>query len=347
MVFSSLRMSRRNWVVAVGVIILALVLSMILIVVAPASDATEGTVDRVVDGDTVDIRIGDEVSRVRLLNVDTPELGQGGSESECLADEAREYTESLLRPGTDVQLQFDQERADRYGRTLAHVVLADDTNVSVELARMGFGIPMTVGVNDALISDVETAFEEAHDKKNGFFDESIDCTIPGTLAAIEEAVSDGLATESGSTAADALAAAALIEKAHEQQLELLDTVRNAAETHLRAMRMFSEYGTTAARSSIDKLAKKEREFRELAETREAKVVAEERRAAERAEVQRRADDVEPTSPRPAPRVPATPDPPPLQSPPAPPPPADDGSSGDGGYTGPRCYAPGGKTWRPC
>ena len=47
-------------------------------------------VNRVIDGDTIDVDIDGENTRVRLLNIDTPEIGHNGEPSECLAEEAKQ-----------------------------------------------------------------------------------------------------------------------------------------------------------------------------------------------------------------------------------------------------------------
>ena len=47
--------------------------------------------------------------------------------------------EELLPPGTVVGLEYDQERTDRYDRTLAGVFLEDGTLVNAEIARQGLG----------------------------------------------------------------------------------------------------------------------------------------------------------------------------------------------------------------
>lgn len=92
------------------------------------------TVTRVGDGDTLDVRRG----RVRLLQVDAPELGQG----ECYAPEAHRELERLAGPGTPVTLQNDPrlDGEDRYGRLLRYVFV-DGTNVNVELVRKGAAAP--------------------------------------------------------------------------------------------------------------------------------------------------------------------------------------------------------------
>ncbi|MGH8583242.1 MAG: thermonuclease family protein [Gammaproteobacteria bacterium] len=78
---------------------------------------------RVVDGDTVDLS---DRRRLRLVGIDTPELGHGRS-AEPLATEARRALSGLA--GKTVGLVYSPERRDRYGRWLAHLFLNDGTNV--------------------------------------------------------------------------------------------------------------------------------------------------------------------------------------------------------------------------
>ncbi|MFJ4761298.1 thermonuclease family protein [Kocuria marina] len=54
------------------------------------------TVERVVDGDTLDATIAGKSTRVRLLNINTPEVARDGQPGECLADEATAKLEDLL-----------------------------------------------------------------------------------------------------------------------------------------------------------------------------------------------------------------------------------------------------------
>jgi endonuclease YncB( thermonuclease family) len=74
------------------------------------------TVAQVVDGDTIRLVSG---QRVRLVQIDSPELGQG----ECYAHEARAMLSRLLPAGTRVRLETDPrlDAVDRYGRKLAYV----------------------------------------------------------------------------------------------------------------------------------------------------------------------------------------------------------------------------------
>jgi micrococcal nuclease len=80
----------------------------------------------VVDGDTVELRIGAAVERVRLLGVDTPETVHPDRPVECWGPEASARTKALLPPGTAVVVQRDREARDRYGRLLAYLWRASD-----------------------------------------------------------------------------------------------------------------------------------------------------------------------------------------------------------------------------
>lgn len=76
-------------------------------------------VKRVIDGDTVEFSNGE---RVRYLGMDTPELGQGKNPDECFAMDAKKINEDLVL-GKTVQLEFEKDKYDTYGRTLAWVLL--------------------------------------------------------------------------------------------------------------------------------------------------------------------------------------------------------------------------------
>ncbi len=104
-----------------------------------AAAAPGQLVERVVDGDTI---IVEEVGRVRLIGVDTPETVHPNRPVEFFGKEASAFTKGLLE-GKRVRLEYDQERQDRYGRTLAYVYLDDGTNdgtfVNAEIIRRGYG----------------------------------------------------------------------------------------------------------------------------------------------------------------------------------------------------------------
>lgn len=165
---------------------------------AVAADGTSSaTVVRVVDGDTVDVRLDGDVERVRLLNIDAPETVDPNSPVECLGPEASRLVHKTLPPGTPVTLEYDVERTDRYGRTLASISLEDGTMVSTLVAAAGLAVPVTVGANDRFRAPVDKAFAHARAQHLGFFSPEEDCTVPAKVEHVSDAtaaVSAGSAT---------------------------------------------------------------------------------------------------------------------------------------------------------
>jgi micrococcal nuclease len=59
---------------------------------------------------------------VRLIGIDTPETVDPSQPVQCFGEQASRFTQRWLT-GQAVRLEFDVERHDRYGRTLAYVWL--------------------------------------------------------------------------------------------------------------------------------------------------------------------------------------------------------------------------------
>lgn len=108
----------------------------------------EGVVTRVVDGDTIKVRVDGGEETVRYIGVDTPESVKPGVAVECFAKAASHFNEDLVE-GERVKLSFDRERRDRYGRLLAYVRLAGPprTFVNAELVRDGYAKTLAIAPN--------------------------------------------------------------------------------------------------------------------------------------------------------------------------------------------------------
>lgn len=102
---------------------MALVLACLVVGCALQSRADHlRLVERVVDGDTIELDGGETV---RLIGVDTPETVHPRKPVERFGKQATAFT-TRLAEGKRVRLERDRETAgrDRYGRTLAYVWLA-------------------------------------------------------------------------------------------------------------------------------------------------------------------------------------------------------------------------------
>ena len=119
---------------------------------------------RVVDGDTIHVRIADRIEKVRYIGVNTPELHhprRPGRDIEPGGREAADVNGELVS-GKHVRLEFDVRERDRYRRLLAYVWVGD-VMVNAELVRRGYAQVMTVPPNvryQSLFLSLERAARE-------------------------------------------------------------------------------------------------------------------------------------------------------------------------------------------
>ena len=97
------------------------------------------------DGDTIHVRVGDRIEKVRYIGMNTPELHHPTKGEEPGGREATEANRRLLA-GKRVRLETDVRTRDRYGRLLAYVWVGD-AMVNAELVRQGYAQVMTVPPN--------------------------------------------------------------------------------------------------------------------------------------------------------------------------------------------------------
>jgi endonuclease YncB( thermonuclease family) len=135
----------------------AFFVSALLLAVALGADVETARVVRAYDGDSLWLADGREV---RLIGINAPELGRDGAPDQPLAAAARDRANQLVR-GKTVRLQYDVERVDRYGRTLAYVILPDGRDLQQLLAREGLAWFIAIAPNLARRDAYHAAEAEA------------------------------------------------------------------------------------------------------------------------------------------------------------------------------------------
>jgi micrococcal nuclease len=100
---------------------------------ASASAGKWVTVTRVADGDTVELGYG---RRVRYIGLNAPEINHELNTAEPFGFEARDCNAALVG-SSKIRLEFDVERFDAYGRSLAYVFLPDKSLVNEKLLQEG------------------------------------------------------------------------------------------------------------------------------------------------------------------------------------------------------------------
>jgi len=103
-------------------------------------------VTRVVDGDTIEVRLGGHSEDVRLIGVDTPETVKPDTPVQCFGERASHFTKRHLE-GQRVRLVFGVERRDVYGRLLAYVYLGGRFFNPI-LVRRGLARSLTIPPNN-------------------------------------------------------------------------------------------------------------------------------------------------------------------------------------------------------
>ena len=111
------------------------------------AETRSGKVSWIYDGDTIKV---DGIGKVRLIGIDSPEKNDSERDAYYLRQQQikRKTLRQIARQAFSfniqqvnnrrVTLEFDQERTDNYGRTLAYVILPDGRMLNRLLLEKGF-----------------------------------------------------------------------------------------------------------------------------------------------------------------------------------------------------------------
>jgi len=129
--------------------------------------ATSAQVTRAIDGEAIEVKIGDRVEIVRYIGISTPEIQRTTPGTERYSDAAKAANARLVA-GKHVQLVFDVQPRDRYGRLLAYVY-AGDSFLNAELVAAGYAEVATYPPNVRHREAFMTRQREARQAKRGLW----------------------------------------------------------------------------------------------------------------------------------------------------------------------------------
>jgi endonuclease YncB( thermonuclease family) len=102
-------------------------------------------VERVIDGDTLLMQSGE---KLRLIGINTPELGHWGKPGQAGAQAAKSLLQRLVREsGGALSACPGAEKRDRYGRQLVHLSGRNQQSIAAQLLRQGVGWAIAVPPN--------------------------------------------------------------------------------------------------------------------------------------------------------------------------------------------------------
>jgi endonuclease YncB( thermonuclease family) len=147
------------------------VYSGVALAFCPAPDNLPSVkVQRVVDGDTLRLVDG---RAVRLIGLNSPEMGRQGRSAEPFAEAARKRLQALVAASDErVVLQLGKQAKDHYGRTLAHAYDNRGRNLEAQLLAEGLGYLVAVAPNLTLVQCQQAAERVARKARAGLWQRS-------------------------------------------------------------------------------------------------------------------------------------------------------------------------------
>jgi len=134
----------------VAAVLASYTLFVFYLIFTELSSEREALVERVIDGDTIELRGG---KRVRLLGIDSPEKKQ------YYCEEATERLRQLVE-GKDVGLEKDATNRDKYGRLLRYIYV-DEVFVNLEMVKEGYAVLFTTPRNVKHLEELMKVEDEA------------------------------------------------------------------------------------------------------------------------------------------------------------------------------------------
>ena len=142
----------------------------------PTHSGTYEQVARVTDGDTIVLEDG---RRVRVIGVNALEMNSKAAEDQIWADTAKTALNSWIGD-KPVKLVIGKSEHDRYGRTLAHLLLENGRNAAEKLIENGLALAVSVGKNSACAEHFQQIENQTRQNKRGIWQKPGDWLVDTT-----------------------------------------------------------------------------------------------------------------------------------------------------------------------
>lgn len=127
-------------------------------------------VTKILDGDTIQVKIGKEIYTIRMLGIDTPETVDPRKKPQCYGKEASDKTKELLT-GYSVTIKTDstQNILDKFGRILAYIDREDGLSINQYLLQNGYAREYTYDKKYEKQNTFKTLETNAKEEKLGLW----------------------------------------------------------------------------------------------------------------------------------------------------------------------------------
>ncbi|MDD1627205.1 MAG: thermonuclease family protein [Methylococcaceae bacterium] len=131
-------------------------------------------VKTVYDGDTVVLEDG---RKIRLLGINTPEVQHKDKMAEAGGEDAKAWLVNKLQHAR-VRLEFDFEKTDKYGRTLAHLFTEKKEHINLSLVNAGLATTSIYPPNLLYVNELLASENKAEQDKLGIWQRPEYAAIP-------------------------------------------------------------------------------------------------------------------------------------------------------------------------
>ena len=131
-------------------------------------------VKSVYDGDTVVLEDG---RKIRLLGINTPEVQHKDKMADAGGEDAKTWLINKLQHAR-IRLEFDLEKTDKYGRTLAHLFSEKKEHINLSLVKAGLAAISIYPPNLLYVNELLAAENKAEQDRLGIWQRPEYAAIP-------------------------------------------------------------------------------------------------------------------------------------------------------------------------
>ncbi len=122
-------------------------------------------IEKVMDGDTVQVTINGKREQVRLIGIDAPELGQ-----KPWGKRSKKFLEELIAAsGWQARIEYDIDKRDKFDRVLAYLWGRGNKLLNEEMLGNGYAVLFTFPPNVKHIDRLKAAQVIARENKRGIW----------------------------------------------------------------------------------------------------------------------------------------------------------------------------------
>jgi micrococcal nuclease len=124
---------------------------------------------KVIDGDTITIKLGQKNETIRLIGVDTPETNDPRTGVQCFGKEATAKLKSVIGKRVSIEKDAGEGERDKYDRLLAYVYSEEGLHLNKYLIEQGYAYEYTYDDPYKYQKEFKAAQADAKAKQRGLW----------------------------------------------------------------------------------------------------------------------------------------------------------------------------------